>query len=78
MLEAFLFRFFEVVDFLMRSMLFDLWVFSQWWLYAPLCIPFLAYLLFFVAKWWLLTMPFWLPVRCALGARNVVKVTADG
>lgn len=38
---------------------FDLWVFSQWWLYAPLLIPFSLYLVFFFLKWTILTTPIW-------------------
>ena len=46
------------VDFL----IFDIWVFSQWWLYAPLLIPFCFYMMFFIMKWTILTLPIWLPI----------------
>jgi hypothetical protein len=47
---------------------FDIWVFSQWWLYAPLFIPFFFYMMFFMLKWVILTLPVWMPVCIVLGA----------
>lgn len=52
----------EVLNVLARFYLFDLWVFSQWWLYAPMMIPFAFYFLFFLVKWAVLTLPVWAPV----------------
>ncbi len=42
---------------------FDVMVFSQWWLYAPLLIPALCYAWFFAVKWVFLTLPIWAPIR---------------
>ena len=47
------------VNFLWQTFQFDIWVFSQWWAYAFLCIPALGYLAFFLIKWSIITMPIW-------------------
>jgi hypothetical protein len=39
--------------------LFDLEVFSNKWMYIPLCIPAFGYLIFFVVKWAVLLYPLW-------------------
>lgn len=55
----------------------DLHVFSQWWLYAPLLIPFIGYTIFFVAKWTLITLPIWVTLRLAFAPfRWLMKITA--
>lgn len=51
-----------ILQTLLRLWLFDVWVLSQWWLYAPLCIPAICYLIFMLLKWWLITCPIWLPI----------------
>jgi len=48
-------------------MLLDLWtydieVFSNKWMYIPLCLPAAVYLTFFFLKWSVLTAPVWLPI----------------
>lgn len=52
----------EVIQFLIEQWKFDMWVFSQWWLYAPLAIPACFYLSFFFTKWAVLTAPIWIPI----------------
>jgi hypothetical protein len=47
------------VNFLWATFQVDIWVFSQWWAYAFLCIPALGYLIFFTMKWSIITMPIW-------------------
>lgn len=56
----------RIIDIYMRCFEFDVWVFSQWWLYAPLCIPAFLYLTFFYLKWGVLTAPLWLPLNLIL------------
>ena len=58
----------NVLQVLYECWLFDLWVFSQWWLYAPLLIPAAGYLVFFFVKWVVLTAPAWLPVSLIVGS----------
>jgi len=52
-----------ILQTLLRLWLFDVWVLSQWWLYAPLCIPAMFYLCFMLLKWATLSMPVWLPIN---------------
>ncbi len=52
----------EIINVLQQLYLFDIWVFSQWWLYAPLFIPAMFYFAFFVIKWSVLTLPVWYPI----------------
>jgi len=42
---------------------YDIDVFSQVWIYAWVLIPAVFYLMFFMAKWAVLTAPIWLPLR---------------
>ena len=46
---------------LAEQWLYDIEVFSQWWMYACLLIPASLYLCFFIIKWIFLTLPIWLP-----------------
>jgi hypothetical protein len=57
-----------VIERLVELWEFDVWVFSQWWLYAPLLIPASAYLSFFFLKWVVLTAPVWMPVSIVIRA----------
>lgn len=54
------------VGFLGDALKFDFHVMSQWWMYAPLLIPILLYAVFFMIKWFLITMPVWLPAYILL------------
>lgn len=58
----------RILETLIRLWEFDVWVFSQWWLYAPLLIPAALYLAFFFVKWMVLTAPLWLPFYCVVKA----------
>lgn len=51
----------RIVDLLVRCYEYDVSVFSQPWIYWTV-IPALAYLVFFLVKWAVLTAPAWLPV----------------
>jgi hypothetical protein len=57
---------------LLSFWLFDIWVFSQWWLYAPLLIPAFFYTIFFFIKWIVLTAPIWLPI--SLAVKGLIKI----
>lgn len=59
-----------VLELLARWFLFDMNVFTKWWLYAPLFIPFMIYLCFFLIKWTVITLPIWLPLSKIFGSRN--------
>lgn len=55
----------EIID-QIAQMLFEFWkfdmmIYSQWWMYAPLLIPVLFYTVFFMMKWSIITAPVWLP-----------------
>jgi len=43
--------------------LYDVEVFSQGWIYAWVLLPAIGYLVFFCVKWFILTLPFWLPIK---------------
>ena len=58
----------QVIEVLVSFWLFDVAVFSSVWLYIPLMIPFFVYLIFFVLKWSLLTLPIWLPFKILIQA----------
>ena len=52
----------KFVDLYYACLLCDVEVFSQPWLYWWFLVPAAFYFVFFVLKWAVLTMPFWLPV----------------
>lgn len=41
---------------------YDMEVFSNVWMYAPLCLPAVVYLGLFFLKWSVVTAPVWLPI----------------
>lgn len=47
----------KYLELLYGFFLYDLDVFSKWWLYLPLCIPAAFYFAFFLVKWIVLLMP---------------------
>ncbi len=47
----------------------DIDVFCEPWLYIPFLIPFAFYLVFFVVKWYILLIPFWLPMMLVKSRR---------
>jgi hypothetical protein len=51
----------QLMEMIISFYLFDIAVFTSIWLYIPLMIPFVFYLIFFVFKWMILTLPIWLP-----------------
>jgi hypothetical protein len=51
----------EITHTLIELWKYDIEVFSQPWIYWPFCVPALAYLSFFFAKWVAITAPIWLP-----------------
>lgn len=58
----------QYVRFLWTCFQYDMGVFSQAWLYAWLLVPAFCYLMFFVVKWAVLTLPLWLPFVIVIGA----------
>lgn len=63
----------EVLHILLELWKFDLWIYSQWWLYAPLLIPACFYTGFFFLKWTIITAPVWLPFAYIFGAFHEKK-----
>lgn len=53
--------------------MFDLAVFSSVWLYLPLGIPFIFYLMFFIMKWTVLMLPIWYPLHLIFRKKAVEK-----
>ncbi len=56
-----------IIEILTGFYLYDLQVFSNPWMYIPFCIPILFYIMFFVAKWVILTLPIWCPIMLITG-----------
>lgn len=55
--------FLEYLQLLMACFKYDVEVYSNnMWMYYLACIPAFFYTMFFMAKWAVLTAPFWLPV----------------
>jgi hypothetical protein len=54
-----------------------MWVFSQWWLYAPLGIPFIGYLMFFLFKWAIISAPIWIPIKAAMQKDSLFNIKFD-
>ena len=51
----------KYMEILIGQLQFDVEVFSHWWMYAFLLVPAIGYLIFFMAKWMVLTAPIWVP-----------------
>jgi len=51
----------QIAQMLFEFWKFDMMIYSQWWMYAPLLIPVLLYTVFFMMKWSIITAPVWLP-----------------
>lgn len=58
----------QVIEVLVSFWLFDVAVFSSVWLYIPFMIPFTFYLVFFMIKWVVLTLPVWMPFMMLIRA----------
>jgi hypothetical protein len=52
----------RIAELLISQYEYDIAVFSNPWLYVFFLIPAMAYLVFFILKWSVLTMPVWLPL----------------
>jgi len=53
---------------------YDVDVFSQGWLYACLLVSAVAYFIFFILKWAVLTAPFWIPINMVFGGfKSLIK-----
>lgn len=66
----------QVVNTLSSYWQYDLNVMSgegAWgmWMYYPMCIPAVFYIMFMLMKWAILTMPIWLPLHMAFGGKLV-------
>lgn len=51
----------DVIEFLAGQYRFDMQVLQNAWMWIPLGIPALCYVLFMVTKWSVLTIPVWVP-----------------
>ena len=51
------------VNLLWSSFQSDLNVLSNWWMWAALLIPAIAYMLFMAVKYWILLMPIWISLK---------------
>ena len=60
----------QIVQMLFEFWKFDMMVYSQWWLYAPLLIPAIFYTIFFMLKWSIITAPVWLPLSIVFKSFN--------
>jgi hypothetical protein len=58
----------EYLTFAWGAFQFDMHMFSQWWMYVFMLIPVCAYFIFFLIKWWVITLPIWLPLAMILGS----------
>ncbi len=62
----------EYLTFAWGAFQFDMKAFSQWWMYALMLIPACVYAMFFILKWFFITLPLWMPVLVILGGiRNI-------
>lgn len=57
----------KILEALVNCYLFDIAVFSNKWMYIPFLIPVIFYLMFFMIKWAILTLPAWLPIMLVMG-----------
>lgn len=62
----------KIFDALINCYLFDIAVFSNKWMYIPFLIPVIFYLMFFMIKWAVLTLPLWLPPMLIMGKIKLV------
>ena len=62
----------SILNTLLSWYTFDLWVFTQWWVYAFI-LPIVFYLPFFLLKWAIVTAPIWLPLRLMLNGIVSIK-----
>lgn len=60
----------DVLDKLAELFLLDIEVLSMPWMWMPLCIPAVSYLVWMAAKWFVLTMPVWIPLVMWRGVRS--------
>jgi len=64
------------INLLWNQFQYDVSVLSQPWMYWLLCIPAIAYAIFFIFKWALLTMPIWLPFKNVISGMIQIVVTS--
>ncbi|GAB3975543.1 hypothetical protein GCM10028806_33340 [Spirosoma terrae] len=50
---------------------YDITVYSQPWIYWALLVPVTFYTAFFMVKWAILTLPFWLPIRLMFPSEGI-------
>jgi hypothetical protein len=71
--------FYKYLNILYDYFLYDISVFSNWWMYAPLLIPAILYLIFCLFKWSFLLIPIWMPIRLAIsGISGIFSTEKDG
>lgn len=56
---------------------YDMEVFSQGWIYAWCLVPATFYLVFFIIKWIVITLPFWIAFRRVAIINQVSKKSKD-
>lgn len=61
----------RLMELIVQCYEYDIEMLSQAWMYWWLCIPAALYLMFFFAKWTVLTAPLWLPVSIIVASRRV-------
>ncbi len=65
----------KYINLLWQCFEYDVDVFSKWWMYAILVIPAIAYFVFFLFKWFVLTAPIWIPLNIGIkGLGNMLSV----
>lgn len=51
----------QLITWVISTFMWDMAVFSNVWLWIPLCIPAFFFLIFFLFKWAIITAPIWIP-----------------
>lgn len=58
------------IEFCTNAFKYDMDVFSQGWIYYWMLVPAICYFIFFIMKWIIITLPFWLPFRIIFDSFN--------
>ena len=59
-----------IIDVLLKLWEYDIEVMSNMWMYIPLLIPAIGYIIFMLIKWYVLLIPVWLPLYIIFGGKN--------
>ena len=63
----------DIFQILIDCWKWDIWFYSQPWVYYCLLIPAIMYIPFMLAKWALLTCPVWLPLSMIFGSFKISR-----